>query len=70
MEEFLHWKERSWVELVFNEEGYGGGWATTSSREQLNVNVWRILIGGKPPTGLVGANNKAIQIHRKDDGER
>jgi len=70
MEEFLQWKKRSWIELVFNDDGYGGGWNIALSREQLNVNVWRVLIGGQPPKDLVGTSNGAVEMYKKDGGER
>ncbi|MDD5200724.1 MAG: hypothetical protein PHC88_13085 [Terrimicrobiaceae bacterium] len=64
--EFLKWQKGSWIDLVYNNEGYAGGWCISPGREQLNVDIWRIFINGKAPKGLPGANNSAVRVSKQN----
>jgi len=64
LSDFLKWEKESWVELVYNDEGYAGGWSISPNREQLNVDIWRIFINGKAPRHLPGAKNSEIRVSR------
>ena len=59
---FLKWKNESWIDLVYNDQGYAGGWCLSPSRSQLNIDIWRIHIRGALPKHLPGANNEAIKL--------
>lgn len=70
LEDFVKWRDNSWLDLAFNSDGYGGGWKISPSREQLNVDIWRIYIGGKPPKNLPGANDKSVILRTTIKSQR
>ncbi len=54
--------EQKWMPYVYRNDGLMVGWTKVPEREQLNVDVWQIIIKGKKPTKLPGATDAAIQI--------
>ncbi len=61
--EALAWikKQSEWMPLVYRHDGLAVGWRTVIPyRKQLNVDVWQILIGGRKPVNLSGADDSAI----------
>lgn len=64
MNEFIKWRDEYRKSLVYNNSGYAAKWSKSLSREQLNVDVYRILINGKTPTSLPGANDPDVRIIR------
>ena len=62
--DFLKWRNEEWnrqrINVIYNDSGIAAGWCKSPSRSQLNVDVWKILINGKVPRHLSGANNSAI----------
>jgi hypothetical protein len=64
--EAMAWlKERSWMPFVHNNSGLVVGWQKVLERQQLNVEVWQIMINGKKPKSLPGATDAKIEIIRK-----
>lgn len=53
-------KERMWQPYVYRDDGLVVMWGKTPERNQLNVEVWQILINGKKPAKLPGSSNEAI----------
>ncbi|MEO6848461.1 MAG: hypothetical protein ABI254_14500 [Chthoniobacterales bacterium] len=65
VDDFLKWRSEGWqISMVYNNSGLGMVWSTTPSRNQVNVDVWQILIAGKIPKHLPGAQNSAIKLVR------
>jgi hypothetical protein len=61
--EALQWlKERDWQPHVWRRDGLVVGWRRISDRKQLNVDVWQILIDGKKPDNLPGAQDDKITV--------
>jgi len=64
--DFLKWHNGEWnrdrINVIYNDSGIAAGWGKSPSREQLNVDVWQILLNGKIPKHLSGANNSAIKL--------
>jgi hypothetical protein len=59
----LEWlKERGdWMPHVYRNDGLVVGWRTVvPDRKQLNVEVWQLLVAGRKPTALEGADDAAI----------
>ena len=69
VQEFLAWHNGEWnrdrINIVYNNSGLAGGWCISPSRNQINVDIWQILINGKIPKHLPGANDSAIKLIRK-----
>jgi hypothetical protein len=53
---------QNWMPYVYRNDGLMVGWTKVLEREQLNVDVWQILINGKKPTSLPGATDAAIRV--------
>lgn len=64
VEDFLKWYNQEWNRdvIVYNDSGIAAGWGISKGREQLTVDVWKILIAGKVPKYLPGAKNSAIKL--------
>lgn len=62
IEEAMNWlnKQKEISPLVYSDYGLVVSHAKYLPREQLNVDVWQILIDGKKPERLIGSNNSAI----------
>ena len=58
--------EQKWMPYVYRNDGLMVGWTKVLQREQLNVDVWQILINGKKPTSLPGATDAAIRVSPPD----
>lgn len=66
--EAMDWlKKLQWQPHVWNNSGLVVGWSKTPARQQLNVDVWQLYIGGKKPTKLPGADDKAIIYETKGE---
>jgi len=50
------------VALVYRNDGLAMGWGKVLPRRQLNVEVWQILIDGKKPDALPGAQDGLITV--------
>jgi hypothetical protein len=48
--------------MAYNDRGLFVRWNKVIEREQLNVNVWQIVVAGQLPTALTGSDNSAIHI--------
>lgn len=55
-------EHQQWMPNVYRNDGLMVGWSKTPEREQLNVDVWQIIVNGKKPTNLPGATDAAIRI--------
>jgi hypothetical protein len=53
-------KKEQWLPCVYNDSGLAVCFGKSPGREQLNVDVWQIYIGGKKPAKLNGSRNSAI----------
>jgi hypothetical protein len=63
VEEAMKWvKDRTWIPLVYRDDGLLVGFGKTLPRKQLNVDVWQILINGKKPERLPGSQNDKITV--------
>jgi hypothetical protein len=52
-----------WMPHVYRNDGLVVGWRTViPDRKQLNVDVWQLLIAGRRPTSLDGADDSAITV--------
>lgn len=58
-DEFMAWfKDRQeWYDARCSPNGIVAGWSIELSRNQLNVELWRVTIAGKPPVGLKDASS-------------
>jgi hypothetical protein len=66
IKEAMAWIEkRKYMPFVYRNDGLMVGWSKTPERRQLTVEVWQILINGKKPMALPGAQDSAIEIGRK-----
>jgi hypothetical protein len=64
--EAMKWlKERAWMPFVYNNQGLVVGWDKVLDRQQLNVEVWQLMINGKIPKSLPGATDNKIKILKK-----
>lgn len=62
-EEAQEWlAERKYMPYVYRNDGLMVGWDTVPARKQLNIEVWQILIDGKKPTQLEGAQDDKIAV--------
>jgi hypothetical protein len=50
-----------WLEFVYTSDGLLVCWQKSPQREQLNVEVWQLLVNDKKPSKLKGANDSKIQ---------
>jgi len=66
LDEALAWIEtqRGYAPVVYRNDGLLVSWSTHLPREQINVNVWQITVGGKAPTELPGSTDDAIVLTR------
>ena len=55
-------RKRQWMPHAYRNDGLVVGWTKIPAREQLNVDVWQIMINGKKPTSLPGASDAAVQV--------
>jgi hypothetical protein len=63
--EAMRWiREHRYLPLVYRNDGLAVGWSKTPERQQLNVEVWQIYVGGKKPHRLPGAQDGAIRVDR------
>ncbi len=63
VDEALKWiAEQKWWPLVYRSDGLLVGWGKNLSRQQLNVDVWQIVIDGKKPTKLPGSHDDKIIV--------
>ena len=53
-------KCKQWVPLVYRNDGLLVAYGKALPREQLNVEVWQIMINGQKPVKLEGSKNDAI----------
>jgi hypothetical protein len=61
--EALAWLEaRAYMDYVYRDDGLVVGWSKTLPRNQLNVEVWQLMIDGKKPTRLTGSRNDKIKV--------
>ena len=51
---------------IYRDDGLLVGWSKNLGRNQLNVQVWQVLIDGKKPKQLPGANNDKIGVQTVD----
>ena len=54
--------EQQWMPYVYRNDGLMVGWCKVLDREQLNVDVWQIMVNGKKPTTLPGATDAGIRV--------
>jgi hypothetical protein len=60
-EEAVAWvASRRWMPFAYRNDGVVVGWTTVPEREQLNVEVWQLLVAGQRPKMLAGAADSAI----------
>jgi hypothetical protein len=50
------------MDWVYTNEGLVVGFGKCPARQQIDIYVWQLLLNGKKPSGLKGANPKAIQL--------
>jgi hypothetical protein len=64
VEAALSWiqKQSQSTPMVYRSDGLAVGWSKNLSRDQLNVEVWQITIGGGVPTHLPGCTDEAIVV--------
>jgi hypothetical protein len=63
VEEAMKWlADRKGMPHVYRDDGLVVGWDKTLERQQLNVDVWQILIKGNKPTKLPGSQDKRIKV--------
>lgn len=63
LEKAVDWiSKQQWMPYVYRNDGLVVGWGKVPDREQLNVDVWQIMINGKKPTTLPGATDAAIRV--------
>jgi hypothetical protein len=55
-------RKQEWMPYVYRNDGLMVGWTKLPAREQLNVDLWQILVNGRKPTTLPGANDAAIRV--------
>lgn len=53
---------QKWYPTVFTNSGLAVSFGKVAERRQINVEVWQIMIEGKPPKGLRGANDTKVQF--------
>lgn len=62
-DEALAWlRDRKYMPLVYRSDGLVVGWGKTPAREQLNVEVWQIYVGGRKPKNLPGSQDDKIVV--------
>lgn len=68
-EEFSAWigDYQEWYDAKYTPDGIVGGWSINLSRNQLNVELWRITIGGEQPTNLAGGTTDWMTWTRSSD---
>jgi hypothetical protein len=52
------------MDWAYTADGLVMGYGKTSTRNQVNIDLFQILIGGAKPKDLKGARDTAIQIIR------
>lgn len=50
------------MDWVYTSDGLVFGFGRCPARQQINIYVWQLLLNGKKPSALKGANPKAIQL--------
>ncbi|MCA8945585.1 MAG: hypothetical protein KDB29_05120 [Planctomycetes bacterium] len=57
--EFRAWlaDQEEWYDAKYTLDGIIAGWSINNERNQLNVEVWRITVGGERPTELEGGTS-------------
>lgn len=64
-ESALEWlRSESWLPYVYNRDGLVVGWSKTPERNQLNVEVWQIVINGEKPKDLDGASDTRLRVEK------
>jgi hypothetical protein len=63
-QEALAWirSQSGWKPHVYTRHGLVVGWRKVPEREQLDVDVWQIMVNGRKPPDLPGATDAAIQV--------
>ena len=54
--------KQTWMPAVYRNDGLMVAWGKVPDREQLNVDVWQIMVNGEKPTTLPGATDSAIRV--------
>ena len=54
--------KQTWMPAVYRNDGLMVAWGKVLDREQLNVDVWQIMVNGAKPTTLPGATDSAIRV--------
>ncbi len=63
IDEALEWvKARTWISLVYRDDGLVVGWTTRPEQRTLAVEVWQIDIDGRKPGRLPGSQNEKITV--------
>ena len=63
VEQAVDWIDKwVWMPRVYTHDGLVVGWAKVPEREQLNVDVWQILVNGQKPSTMPGATDSAIRV--------
>lgn len=60
----LEWlaTRQKWYPTVFTNSGLAVSFGKVAERRQIDVEVWQIMIEGKPPKGLKGADDTKVQF--------
>jgi hypothetical protein len=53
---------QKWYPTVFTNSGLAVSFGKVAERRQINVEVWQIMIEGKPPKGLRGADDTKVRF--------
>ena len=62
-------EEQDWIHPVHNNHGLVVGWGKTELRDQINVEVWQLLIQGKKPGRLQGSQDSLITVKTQPQSE-
>jgi hypothetical protein len=68
VERALQWvrSRNETLDYVYRGDGLVVGWGKNLSRNQLNVEVWQLMINGMKPTGLSGSCNDKVKVTTVD----
>ncbi|MBK8207782.1 MAG: hypothetical protein IPK87_13490 [Planctomycetes bacterium] len=67
--DFRTWikQQQEWYDAQYTPDGTVGGWSINLSRNQLNVELWQITIGGERPNELAGGSTSWLSWTHGDD---
>lgn len=51
-----------WMPHVYTSDGLVVAWTKVPAREQLNVDVWQVMVRGRKPSNLPGASGDVIEV--------